>query len=144
MYGQEAVVLTEFMVPSLRIAIENKLGNMESLRERLYNLNKLDERRLQAQWAIEVTQNRQKAWHDKNLKLNKFQPGQLVLKYNGKNEIKLGKLRIKWVGPFKIKEVGYNGAIKLWTLDGKEIPDAVNGSKLKIYHERNPPSSTNS
>ena len=46
MYGQEAVVPTEFMVPSLRIAIENKLGDMESLRERLYNLNKLDERRL--------------------------------------------------------------------------------------------------
>ena len=67
-----------------------------------------------------------------------------MLKYNGKNEIKPGKFRVKWVGPFKIKEVGYNGAIKLWTLDGKEIPDAVNGSKLKIYHERNPPSSTNS
>ena len=33
----------EFMVPSLRIAIENKLGDMGSLRERLYNLNKLDE-----------------------------------------------------------------------------------------------------
>ena len=42
MYGQEAVVSTEFMVPSLRIVIENKLGDMESLRERLYNLNKLD------------------------------------------------------------------------------------------------------
>ena len=47
MYGQEAVVPTEFMVPSLRIAIENKLGDIESLRERLYNLNKLDEQQLQ-------------------------------------------------------------------------------------------------
>ena len=69
------------------------------------------------------------------MKLNKFQLGQLVLKYNGRNEIRPEK--------FKIREVGYNGAIKLWTLDGKKISDAVNGSKLKIYHKRNSPPSTN-
>ncbi len=44
MFGQEAVVPTEFMIPSLRIALENKLGDMESLRERLHNLNKLEEK----------------------------------------------------------------------------------------------------
>ena len=54
MFGQEAVVPAEFMIPSLRIALENKLGDMESLRERLHNLNKLEEKRLLAQWAIEV------------------------------------------------------------------------------------------
>ena len=125
------------MVLSLRIAIKNKLGDMESLRERLYNLNKLDERRLQAQWATEVTQNRRKAQHDKYLKLNKFQLGQWVLKYNGQNEIRPGKFKVKWVGPYKIREVGDNRAVNLWTLDKKEIADAVDGSKLKIYHERN-------
>ena len=55
-----------------------------------------------AQWATEVTQNRCKAWHDKHLKLNKFQPGQLVVKYNWWNEIKPGKFKVKWVGPYKI------------------------------------------
>lgn len=44
---------------------------------------------------------------------------------------------MKWVGPYKIREVGDNGAIKLWTLDGKEVADVVNGSKLKVYHEKN-------
>lgn len=44
MYGQEAVVPAKFMVPSLSIALENRLGDMESLKERLYNLNKLDEK----------------------------------------------------------------------------------------------------
>lgn len=48
MYGQEVVVPVEFMVPSLRIAIKNRLGDMESLRESLYALNKLDERRMMA------------------------------------------------------------------------------------------------
>ena len=93
-----------------------------------------------AQWATEVTQNRRKVWHDKHLKLNRFQPGQWVLKYDGWNEIKAGKFKVRWVGPYQIREVGDNGAIKLWTLDGQEVPQAVNGSKLKIYHGRKTPS----
>ncbi|XP_059064646.1 uncharacterized protein LOC131856750 [Cryptomeria japonica] len=58
MYGQEAIVPTKFMVPSLRIAIENRLGDMESPQERLYALGKLDERRMMAQWATEAAQQR--------------------------------------------------------------------------------------
>lgn len=65
-----------------------------------------------------------------------FTPGQLVLKFNGRNEIKPSKFKVKWLGPFKVHEVGANRAIKLWTLDDKEIPDAVNDSKLKVYQER--------
>ena len=137
MYGQDVIVPAKFMVPSLQIAIEKKLGDMESLRKRLYNLNKIDEWRLQAQWATEVSQFRRKLWHDKHLKLNRFQLGQPILKYNGRNEIKLGKFKVKWIGPYKIGEVGDNKAIKLWMLNGKEVTDLVNGSKLKIYHERN-------
>ena len=134
MFRHEAMVPTEFMIPSLKIALENKLGVMESSRERLHNLNKLEETRLLAQWATEVTQNRCKVWHDKHLKLNRFQPGQWVLKYDGRNEIKPGKFKVKWVRPYQIQEVGDNGAIKLWTLDGQEVLETVNGCKLKIYH----------
>lgn len=136
MYGQEVMVPVEFMVPSLRIAIDNRLGNMESLRKRLYALNKLDERRMMAQWVTETTQQRRKSWHDKHLRRMRFNPGQLVLKFNGRNEIKLGKFKVKWLGPFNVREVG---AIKLWTLDGQEVQDTVNGSKLKVYHEREGP-----
>lgn len=57
------------------------------------------------------------------------------MKFNGRNEIKPSKFRVKWLGPFKIREVGTNGAIKLWMMDGMEVLDAVNGSKLKIYHQ---------
>lgn len=66
----------------------------------------------------------------------KFTLGQLVLKFNGRNKIKLGKFKVRWLGPFKVCEVNANGAIKLWTLDEKEMSDAVNGSKLKQYHEQ--------
>ena len=79
MFGQEAVVPVEFMVTSLQIAIDKRLREMESLRERLYQLNKLDECRLTSQWASEVAQTRRKAWYDKHLKRMKFHAGQLVL-----------------------------------------------------------------
>ena len=80
------------------------------------------------QRATEVTRNRHKAWHDKYLKLNRFQLGQWVLKSDERNEVKPGKFRVRWVGPYQIREVGGNGAVKLWTLDGQEVPQAVNGS----------------
>ena len=56
MYGQEALVSTEFMFPSLPIVIDNRLGDIESLRERLYTLNILDENRAMAQWVVVVQQ----------------------------------------------------------------------------------------
>lgn len=136
MYGQEAVMPMEYMVPSLRIAVENRLGDTESLKERLYQLNKLDERRVMAQWATENMQRRQKYWHDKHLRRMNFRPGQLVLKYNGRNEIKPGKFKVRWLGPFWVREVGDNGSIKLENLDGSLILEAINGSKLKPYQER--------
>ncbi|XP_059073276.1 uncharacterized protein LOC131874069 [Cryptomeria japonica] len=111
MYGQGAVVPAKFMVPSLRIAIENRLGDMESLRERLYVLNKLDGKWMMAQWATETMQQRRNLWHDKHLKRMKFTPGQLVLKYNGRNEIKPEKFKVRWLGPYKVREVVANGSV---------------------------------
>ena len=61
------------------------------------------------------------------------------MKYNERKEIKPEKFKDKWVGPYKIQEVGDNGAIKLWMLDGKKTLEVMNGSKLKIYHERDVP-----
>lgn len=122
-------------------SVDNKLGDMENLGERLCNLNK--PRRLQAQGATEVMQNRHKARHDKHLKLNRFQLGQWVLKYDGRNEVNPGKSKVRWAEPYQIREVGDNRAIKLWIVDGQEVPQAVNGSRLKMYHARKIPSSQN-
>ena len=58
-----------------------------------------------------------------------------MLQYNGRNEIKSGKFKVKWLGPYKVREVGDNGSIKLWIVEGQEILDAINGSKMKIYHK---------
>ncbi len=49
----------------------------------------------------------------------------LLLKFNGRNEIKLGKFKVKWLGLYKVRQVVAYGSIKLWTLDGREILDVV-------------------
>lgn len=133
------MVPAEYIVPSLRIVVDNRLGDEESLHARLTNLTKLDERRIMAQWATEVAQRWRKYWHDKHLRQTNFHPVQLVLKYNGRNELCPGKLKVHWPGPYKIREVGKNGAVKLSTMDDNPIRDLVNGSKLKLYRERDKP-----
>ena len=55
MYRQEAIMPIEHTVPRLRVAIQNRLGDEESLKERLHTLLKLDEMRIFSQWAIEVS-----------------------------------------------------------------------------------------
>ena len=44
-YGQEAILPIEFEIPSFRIAIENRLGEADSLQDRLTKLEALDETR---------------------------------------------------------------------------------------------------
>lgn len=63
MYGQEIVMPMEYMVPNLRIVVENRLGDTKSLKKQLYQLNKLDKRRIMAQWAMKNMQRQRKYWH---------------------------------------------------------------------------------
>lgn len=98
---------------------------------------KLDARRSQAQWATEVTQNRHKVWLDK---LSRFQPGQWVLKYDSRVEMKQERFKARWVGPDQTREVGDNRVLKLATLNEQEMPPIVNGFKLQIYGARKTPS----
>ena len=88
-YGQEAVVPAEFTIPSLRMAIESRWEQNDSLKDRLEKLIKLEERRITTQWATEVAQRQRTYWHDKHLRKMSFQPRQLVLKYNRQKKINL-------------------------------------------------------
>ncbi|HYP42669.1 MAG TPA: hypothetical protein VEQ18_01465, partial [Candidatus Nitrosocosmicus sp.] len=46
--GQEIILPIEFEIQSLRIALDNRLDNLESLKQRCYELEQLDEKRAQA------------------------------------------------------------------------------------------------
>jgi transposase InsO family protein len=63
-YGQEAILPIEFEIPSLRIAIENRLGEDESLKTRLVMLESLDEKRRHAHLQNYAIQVRRKSYYD--------------------------------------------------------------------------------
>jgi len=54
-----------------------------------------------------------------------------VLLYNSRLKLFPGKLKSRWSGPFKIKEVRPYGAIVLWCKDGSDF--TVNGQRVKLY-----------
>ena len=64
-YGMEVVMPVEYVLPSLRIAIEEKLSDEESLKRRLTSLEKLSKARQLAIHAMRVEKMRRIAWYDR-------------------------------------------------------------------------------
>ena len=60
-----------------------------------------------------------------------FSAGDQVLLYNSRLKLFPGKLKSRWSGPFKIKEVKPYGAIVLWDKNGGDF--TVNGQRVKLY-----------
>ena len=100
---------------------------------RLSELQSLDERRLTSVHAMYVEKRRRKAWHDKNLRLQEFKEGDLVLLYTLKKAKR--KLTPRGLGPYVINTITNGGAVRLETLDGQQMANFINGSRLRRYQE---------
>lgn len=72
-YGLEAIVPMEYIVPSLRIVIEEKWSEQESLPFRMVGLMQLEQDRIQSAYVSTVIQNQRIAWMNKNMKKKVFQ-----------------------------------------------------------------------
>ncbi|XP_045797767.1 uncharacterized protein LOC123891949 [Trifolium pratense] len=100
--------------------------------QRKVQLQQMDELRCQAYESSKLYKEKVKSYHDKRLVNKEFRPGQMVLLFNSRLKLFPGKLKSKWSGPFKIREVKPYGAVVLedpatnatWT---------VNGQRLKLY-----------
>ena len=123
----------EFMVPSLRIAVDHDLDYNAVLRARLEKLMTLDEQRQRAVWCQQIVQNRRKTWHDKHIKPREYKKGDLVLLYQSRMGPKKPNLTIAWAGPYQIDWVYTNGSVKLIDLAGLALPGYYNASKIKHY-----------
>ena len=66
-YGLEVVIPMEFLVPSLRIAVDQKLPIQESLKFRQHHLNQLEEDRSLSAYVLE-DKNRRQASVTRNVK----------------------------------------------------------------------------
>ncbi|XP_076949463.1 uncharacterized protein LOC143622106 [Bidens hawaiensis] len=73
-----------------------------------------------------------KALYDRKLKkVKKFKCGDRVLVYNSRLKLFPGKLRLRWGGPYTVKEMFPHDAVELQDIDGSTWK--VNGHRLKHY-----------
>ena len=131
-YGQEAVMPWEFVIPSLRVATQEG-WNGNPLVERLCILERLDEERQLAVYNALVEKDRRKKWFDRHLKNKDIKVGDKVLMYGVRNEKK--KLKYAGKGPYRVCEITPQGTIRVETLDGVETVGFLNGSKFKRYYD---------
>ncbi|WZZ88473.1 hypothetical protein YC2023_117052 [Brassica napus] len=99
--------------------------------KRLFQLHELDEIRMDAFENSRIYKEKTKAFHDKNILKREFKEGDQVLLYNSRLKLFPGKLKSRWSGPLKVKEVKPYGAIVLWSTDGRDF--TVNGQRVKLY-----------
>jgi hypothetical protein len=125
----------EFMVPSLRIVAITNLLDSGAIQEHLSQLIQIDEDILITVFHQQVQKVRDKAWHDRHIKLKKIQIGNLVLLYDRKFMQHPGKLCMHWLGPYVIKEVTEEGVVQLEILKEEALKGRVNENHLKLYQE---------
>jgi hypothetical protein len=71
----------------------------------------MEEDRILAGFHQQVQKEREKSWHDRHIKKKNFKEGYLVLMYDIKSIQYPGKLRMHWLGPYKVKIVTHGGVI---------------------------------
>jgi hypothetical protein len=132
-YGQESILPIEFEIPSLWVAIENRLGDEDSLKAWLYALEALDEKHRDAHLHTYAMQVRRKSYYDSKLRPKQFKEGDLVLLYDSRFFKFPGKLQIHWLGPYEVMDVNPNGSFQLKDFEGKMLPTRINGYRLKPF-----------
>ena len=77
-FGLDAIIPMEFLIPTLRVAKELNWTGHELLK-RLEDLEKLDETRLATVHDMYALKQRQKKFHDSHISMREFKLGELVL-----------------------------------------------------------------
>ena len=98
-FGIEATLSIEFKVEALRVAISSCLPVKQSFRNRLTDLEELDERRRIAAQHIEAIQRRKKIIFDKWNKKRALEPGMIVMTQNARKMDFPRKFDALWLGP---------------------------------------------
>ena len=136
-YGLEAILPIELEMESLRVAIDERLGETESHQSRLQDLEKLDETRREALLRTEAIQKRRKSYYDSKLKPKTFEVNDWVLLYDSRYMKFPGKFQFRWLGPYKVTEVFPNGSVQLTDVRGNLFVTRINGNRLKKYYRDN-------
>ena len=98
---------------------------------RLIQLNEVDEIQIHAHDNSKLYKERTKAYHDKKILTQTFEPNDQVLLYDSRLTIFRGKLSSRWSCPYTVHSVRPYGTVILKNNNGK--PFTVNGQSVKHY-----------
>ena len=102
-YGLEAILPIGFKIPSLRLTIGERLDTSESLKNRLVELQALNESCMLASQHMKVTQRRCKVAFDKSNKVRVLKPGIWEMVQDTQRLEFPTKFDALWTGPYIIK-----------------------------------------
>jgi hypothetical protein len=72
-------------------------------------------------------------WRDRKVRLKNIKRGHLVLQRVA-NPDTVGKLQLKWEGPFLVVSSSRPGSYRLKDMDGSDIPRSWNADELRRYY----------
>ncbi|KAL3702027.1 hypothetical protein R1sor_020049 [Riccia sorocarpa] len=140
-YGQEAIMPVEFLIPTLRVLTGYEAPRASQLSqeggaipERIHALHNLSEKRIEALYNQYLVQAGRKRRFDNRVKEREFRRGDLVLKLNDKLSRFPSKFTIKWLGPFWVQEVYDNETVQLSTLQDEWFLSRTNVQKIRLFN----------
>jgi hypothetical protein len=89
--------------------------------------------RIQAVENINKYQAETIKWRDRKVRLKNIKPGHLVLRRVA-NPDTVGKLQLKWEGPFLVVSSSRPGSYRLKDMDNNDIPRSGNADELRRYY----------
>jgi hypothetical protein len=128
LFGDEAITQEEAKAGSIRTAalVEDEAG---------YHVakNTIEGTKLQVVENINKYQAETIKWRDKKVRLKNIKPGHLVLRRVANPDI-VGKLQLKWEGPFLVVSSSRPGSYRLKDMDDNDILRSWNVDELRRYY----------
>jgi ribonuclease HI len=128
LFGDEAITLEEAKAGSIRtVALVEDEANYFVAKDTIEGI------RLQTVENINKYQAETIKWRDRKVRLKDIKPGHLVLRRVA-NPDTVGKLQLKWEGPFLVVSSSRPSSYRLKDMDGNDIPRSSNADELQRYY----------
>jgi transposase InsO family protein len=128
LFGDEAITPEEAKTGSIRTT-----ASVEDEADYETTKDTIEETRLHAIEHINKYQAKTIRWRDRTVRLKNIKPGHLVLERVA-NPDTVGKLQLKWEGPFLVVSSSRPGSYRLKDMDGNDIPRSWNTNELRRFY----------
>jgi hypothetical protein len=132
-YKNHALFLIELQIKTYRMVKKLEMDLSKFQKERINQLNELDEMHQEAFHHTGLIQKQKEKWHDKFINNKLFKVEDWVLLFDSRFKNFKGKFSTRWLGPYENEVVFDNGFVKVRTIDDEDIFFLVNGNILNLY-----------